>query len=102
MGGATGAGRGPCLLVFVGFVVATVALPVLVAAALGSTSGCDAGRWIALRLLAMLWVYLAAEAAGIVRCSSSGGRGRRQRPARATRWTYAVQGAWATVLFGAS
>ena len=94
-------------LVFVGFVVATLALPVLAAAALVLDVLLRATRgrpWVALRLVAMLWVYLAAEVGGILGLfaiwliAGLAGGGRRRRIVDRT---YALQGAWATVLFGA-
>ena len=94
-------------LVFVGFALTTVALPVLVVA--GSlvdvvrraTSGRPA---VALRLVAMLWVYLAMEVAGIVGLfgiwllAGPPGEVRRRRTVD---WTYRVQCAWAAALFEA-
>ena len=89
--------------IFIGFVVATVALPVLVAAAV-AIDLVRRRRWIALRLLAMLWVYLAAEAAGIVALFviwvAAGPPGATRR-GRLVRWTYAVQSAWTAVLLAA-
>jgi 1-acyl-sn-glycerol-3-phosphate acyltransferase len=92
-------------LVFVGFALTTVALPVLAAAALlvDVWRRATGGRpRVAVRLVAMLWVYLAMEMAGILGLlgiwllAGPPGEARRRR---IVDWTYAVQSAWASALF---
>ncbi len=90
-------------MIFFGLIVATVALPALVVAAFAADV-LRRRRWVALRLVAMLWVYLAAEAAGILALlaiwlvAGPPGDARRRR---IVDWTYAVQSAWTAVLLGA-
>jgi 1-acyl-sn-glycerol-3-phosphate acyltransferase len=90
-------------MIFIGFLAATVALPVLLVAAL-ATDVVRRRRLVALRLVAMLWVYLAAEALGILALFGiwlAAGPPGETRRRRIVDWTYAVQRAWATVLLRA-
>lgn len=89
--------------VFGGLAVVTVALPLLVLAGAG-VDLVRRRRGIALRLVAMLWIFLAAEAAGILALFATwvaAGPAGEGRDRRLVRWTYAVQSAWTGVLLSA-
>lgn len=86
-------------LVFLAWAVVTVALPVLVVLAVAV----DAVRWIisrtpwmAIRLVVFLWVYLLAEVGAVIALAAAW-----LVPARRIEWTYRLQAAWVSVLFGA-
>jgi len=81
------------------WLLVTVTFPVLLIAALvvDAVRRVRSGRpWVALRLLAFLWIYLAAETLGVLVLAgiwvlAGGGRARRRMIA----WTYALQRVWA-------
>ncbi len=94
-------------LVFIGFSLTTVMLPALVVAGvLVDVLRRATGKRppVVLRLVAMLWAYLAAEVAGILGLFGIwllAGRPGEARRRRIVDWTYALQCAWAVALFGA-
>lgn len=91
--------------VFVAFLLVTVVLPILLAAALliDVVRGVFTRRpWMATRLVAFLWVYLSAQAAGLAWMAASwvaSGFGRFR--GRMERRTYRIQVVWARYLLAA-
>jgi 1-acyl-sn-glycerol-3-phosphate acyltransferase len=95
----------PGLFVALALVTCLAPLLVLLALTFDAVRGALRGTpWMASRLLAFAWVYLANEAWGLVALGAlwivaGVGPARRQR---LVDWTYAVQRAWAGVLFASS
>jgi 1-acyl-sn-glycerol-3-phosphate acyltransferase len=94
-------------LVLLASLLATVLLPVLLlGASVYDVTRLPRGgpRWVACRLVAFGWVFLLADAVGILALAaiwlaSGGGAGRGRE--RMIAWTYAVQRAWTGVMLNA-
>src|SRR3990172_750826 len=83
-----------------GFLLATAALPLLALGAVAVDATRRGRPWMATRLLCVLWLYLAVEAACRAARAASGAaaRGRRDRLAERA---WGIQAWWAAVLIGA-